>query len=452
MSALDWVLLALAVPAALASGYLALLAALARRTAPPAPAPPGLKFDLVVPAHDEEAGIAATVADLLELDYPRGLFRVLVVADNCTDRTAERAREAGATVLIREEPAARGKGHALAFAFARALEDRFADAVVVIDADTRASRNLLRAFSARFAAGARAVQAEYAVLNPEASWRTRLMALAFALFHGVRSLGRERLGLSSGLRGNGMCFACDLLFEVPHRAFSVVEDLEYGIALGRAGVRVHFAAEARVWGEMAPGAVASATQRLRWEGGRRRIARGQLPGLLREALERRSALLLDLALDLAVPPLATVASFVTAGLGAAAALSLARGAPSPSLLPWAAAATCLGAYVARGWILSEAGGAELAALLRVPLYVVWKARVRHEDRAGRAGEWVRTAREAGGRNGGGESSARGGGAGRAARAGERGVAACGSAAVGADDEAEVEDVAAAPGRPAAQRS
>ena len=99
-----------------------------------------------------------------------------------------------------------------------------------MDADTLVSPNLLRAFAARLDAGAAAVQARYGVRNPDASWRTRLMAIAFALFHDLRSLGRERLGLSAGLRGNGMCFSTRLLREVPHQAFSVVEDLEYGLA------------------------------------------------------------------------------------------------------------------------------------------------------------------------------------------------------------------------------
>src|ERR1700682_3426648 len=95
---MSWIDLGLALaglPALAASLYLAALAVLARRPAPPAPSVPRLRFDVVVPAHDEEAGIALTVESLLALDYPRELFRVLVIADNCRDRTAERATSAG---------------------------------------------------------------------------------------------------------------------------------------------------------------------------------------------------------------------------------------------------------------------------------------------------------------------------------------------------------------------
>src|SRR5262249_40397740 len=103
----------------------------------------------------------------------------------------------------------RGKGYALSCAFEHSLREGLADAVTVVDADTTVSANLLRAFAARIARGADAVQADYAVQNPNASWRTRLLRIAFGSFHVLRSLARERFGLSSGLRGNGMCFTAD---------------------------------------------------------------------------------------------------------------------------------------------------------------------------------------------------------------------------------------------------
>ncbi|HYX92027.1 MAG TPA: glycosyltransferase family 2 protein, partial [Myxococcaceae bacterium] len=152
------------------------------------------RFDLLVPAHDEEAGIAQTVRALRQLPYPRSLFRVIVVADNCRDRTADVAHAEGAVVWKRDDPSLRGKGHALRFAFERSIAEGRSDAVVVIDADTRPAPNLLHALADRLDRGQRVIQVEYGVLNPQDSWRTQLMAVALAAFHGVRSLGRERLG------------------------------------------------------------------------------------------------------------------------------------------------------------------------------------------------------------------------------------------------------------------
>lgn len=388
----DVALVALSLPVLAWTTYLALLAFLAwRNPIPSSPEPPVTRFDVIVPAHDEEVGIAATVQSLLALDYPADLRRVLVVADNCKDATAARAKEAGALVLERQDDTRRGKGYALEHAFERSLSDGLADAVVVVDADTLVTPNLLRAFAARFATGALAAQAEYGVANARASWRTRLMHIAFTLFHVVRSRARERLAVSTGLRGNGMAFSKSLLREVPHDAFSVVEDLEYGIRLGRAGHRVHYAGEAQVFGEMVASEKSSRSQRRRWEGGRGTIARQHAAGLLFDGLRRRSLLLLDLAADLLVPPLTYVALATIVGLAAAGAWSAWGHTVRWSLWPWVAAAAGLGFYVLRGAILARVGPRVVLDLMWAPVYMVWKV-VLGLRSPSREQEWVRTAR------------------------------------------------------------
>ena len=361
---------------------------------PSAPSPPTFRFDIVIPAHDESAGIAATVHSVFSVDYPEALRRVVVVADNCTDDTADKARKAGATVLERHDQNLRGKGYALAFAFARCIEEARADAVVIVDADTLVSKNLLHAFAARLERGAVAAQAHYGVQNPMASWRTRLMRIALAMFHQVRSTARERLGVSCGLRGNGMCFALSLLREVPHEAFSLVEDLEYGVRLGRAGHRVVYAGEADVLGEMVSGERASRSQRHRWEHGRAQLKKMLGWPLLGESLAKRSGLLFDLAMDVLVPPLSRIA-LGTVGL-AAASVGLAVFTDAGR---WALAVSCFAvvgllAYVTAGWLHSRTGVKGLLDLALAPAYVAWKLTLRVRQRGDKKpDEWVRTRRE-----------------------------------------------------------
>ena len=394
MPALDLLLALAALPALVPALYLLVLTLLSRREGSPAPGAAGLRFDLVVPAHDEESGIGETVRSLLAIDYPPQLFRVLVVADTCRDETAARARQAGASVLERVDPGRRGKGYALEFAFERCLEGP-ADALVVIDADTVVSPNLLRAFAARLQAGARAVQADYAVRNPEASWRTRLMAIAFASFHEVRSLARERLAVSCGLRGNGICFARSVLIEVPYRAFSLVEDVEYGIRLGEAGHRVHYAGDAHVYGEMVAGEKSSRSQRLRWERGRFKLLRQNAPRLIGRALATRDRVLADLALDLMVPPLSLLALGVMLGLAASSALAWRERFPFVPLLAWSICALSLLVYVLRGWQLSGTGLRGLLDLCRAPVFVAWKVALTLGQPFRKSDDWVRTSRDDG---------------------------------------------------------
>lgn len=390
---LDLALAAALLPVLAATGYLGFLALMSRRTAPPPAGAPEVKFDVVVPAHNEEGGIGRTVKDLLAADWPRELFRVLVVADNCSDQTAEKAREAGATVLVRAHQELRGKGYALAHAFEHSAKEGFAGAVVVVDADTTVSSNLLQAFQARILAGGGAVQADYAVQNPEASWRTRLIRIALGMFHVLRSQAREHLGVSCGLRGNGMCFTHALLKQVPHDAFSVVEDLEYGIRLGQAGHRVFYAGEAHVYGEMVSTEQASRSQRRRWEDGRKQIVRAHGRPLLAAGLKRRSGLLLDLAMDVLVPPLSTVAGLASLALAVSAPMAVAlRGGSVAAGVAWVCALSLL-LYVARGWWLSGSGARGLFDLTFAPAYVAWKVALKLRRPAHRPGEWVRTTRE-----------------------------------------------------------
>jgi cellulose synthase/poly-beta-1,6-N-acetylglucosamine synthase-like glycosyltransferase len=283
----------------------------------------------------------------------------------------------------------------LEYAFGQSLADGRADAVVVVDADSEVSPNLLRAFSARLETGAPAVQAFYGVRNPAASWRTRLMAVALGLFHMLRSLGRERLRCSTGLRGNGMCFSTAVLKEVPHQAFSIVEDLEYGVRLGMAGRRVHFAPEARVLGDMAVRGAAADVQRRRWEGGRLLMARQFGLPVLWRGLRTRDRVLVDLGLDLLVPPLAYLAAAAVVGTGAAMAASWLAGRLLWPAWPWGVSLAALVVYVARGWWLSGTGLLGLLGLLGAPVYLVWKIGLMVSPRGRSNKEWVRTPRERG---------------------------------------------------------
>jgi 1,2-diacylglycerol 3-beta-glucosyltransferase len=386
------VLWVLAVPAAAASLYLFVLTVLSG--SPERPPLPGRRrrFDVIVPAHDEAAAIEGVIANLRRLAWRADALRIVVVADNCTDTTAALARAAGAHVLERHDTQHRGKGHALAFAFDASLARGWADAVVVVDADTEVSSNLLRAFSARLAIGAHAVQAHYGVLNAQASWRTRLMAIATGAFHGVRSRGRERLALSCGIRGNGWCVTHDLLRRVPYRAFSLTEDVEYGIQLGLAGERVHYADEAHVDATMVLGARAAATQRRRWEGGRWQLIRSRTLPLLRAATTRRGGrVCLDLAIDLLVLPLTYIATSVVTLIVTGALAMLWWPALFPGLVVGLGCALSLLLYVLRGWQLSRVGWRGLVDLARAPFFVLWRLVVMWRTKG--ATEWVRTERE-----------------------------------------------------------
>ncbi|MDP2340918.1 MAG: glycosyltransferase family 2 protein [Deltaproteobacteria bacterium] len=361
-----------------------------RKAAPPVDAT--RRLVCVVPAHNEEGGIGATVRSLLQASYPQELRKVLVIADNCTDATAQRARDAGAVVMERTNLVERGKGYALEAAFARVLTDSFAQGIIVVDADTVVADNLWRAVSSRLASGVMAMQVVNAVRNPDAGWRPRLQAITMAMINGVRSLGRERLGTSVGLRGTGMAFARETLSRVPHTNHSVVEDLEYGVRLGLAGIRVAFVPETWIASDSPVRADVALSQRRRWEGGRLTMMKTLLPQVIRDAVASRSKLLADLALDLMVPPISYPALVIVAGALLEAAHYGLSGSLSIAAPVWAFCALALTLYVLRGVAFSGTGLSGLAALLTAPGYIVWKLVVAQPWKS-TSTVWVRTTRE-----------------------------------------------------------
>lgn len=223
---------------------------------------------IVVPSHNEELCIARCVQSL---EAASGSAKnVIVVAHNCSDATAAIAQKTGAHVEIVNNPSQAGKGHALKRGFDYAFTECGADAVMIVDADSTVSPNITTEVAKRLVSSA-VVQCRYQVRNHSASWRAGLTALAFIGINVVRPRGRDRLGLSCGIFGNGFAMRKDVLESVPYDAHSIVEDLEFHLALVKHGYRVRFIQNALVLGDMPLSASTSASQHNRWEGGRLRL-------------------------------------------------------------------------------------------------------------------------------------------------------------------------------------
>jgi 1,2-diacylglycerol 3-beta-glucosyltransferase len=344
-----------------------------RPQAEPRSRSPKLRLAVLVPAHDEELLVGRCVHSLLAQRYPTGRFRVVVVADNSSDATAAIAVAAGAEVMVRDQPDARGKGHALGWATERLLaEPDPPDGVVVVDADSVADQNLLAALAAELEAGHDVVQADYTLLEESGSGRSEMVQAGFLLFHRVRFLGRARLGMAANLVGNGMLFSRRVLEAHPWTALTGVEDLEQSIRLRLAGIRPRFAPAARVAGPGPASDAGAVRQRLRWEGGRFHVVRTQLGLLIRTAIVSRDLRLLDAAIDLATPPLALLSLSAMAGgllTVTAAAIGL---VPSWAVAPWAIAVTAIPLFVVIGLWSAGAPASTWRVLLGGPFYMAWK--------------------------------------------------------------------------------
>lgn len=358
------------------------------------------RFILLIPAHDEEPVIERTLQGTRQIDYPAGCFETVVLADNCSDRTAEIARAFGATVLERHDPDNRGKGQALDWAFKTQFTEwpyEF-DALVIMDADAELSPDFFKFCSEKVRNGTRLFQSYNTVGNPADNWRTSLLAIALSVFHFLRPLGRDRLGFSCGLRGNGMGISRELLTTYGYPAHSVVEDVELTVFFLLKGIHADFIPGAHTFSRMETSSKSAGTQRTRWENGRFGLVRSCCPPLFRGWVKTGKTDLLDGLLDLLVPPFSIPVLITFAGIFFnACALWFSDAAAFPVwLLLWIAAALLETLYIISGLILIRAPFYLYRRLLTAPFYVLWKGgiyvQMALKNLTGNNKEWIRTAR------------------------------------------------------------
>jgi cellulose synthase/poly-beta-1,6-N-acetylglucosamine synthase-like glycosyltransferase len=390
-------------------GYLLLLTAVSWRSPRQTKARkdnPTNRFLILVPAHNEERLLPTLLANLDQVDYPKNLYAVHVVADNCTDNTAAIVRQSGANVHERFNDELRGKGYALQWLLQRLWDTAEPhDAILILDADSSISPNFLQVMDARLARGERVIQSYYAVRDPEQSWSVSLRYVALALLHYLRPLGRMILGGSTGLKGNGMVFAADILKKHEWSA-SITEDIEFHMGLVLAGERVMFAPDAIVEAEMPQSLAGSQTQNTRWEQGRLDMAKTYVPQLLKTAGQEirgggygRAYLLFDAVMEHIIPPFSILVGL--SGLGFIASLILYF--INPALRDtFSLVNLILGSfniigqiiYIFYGLRLVKASRQIYKALLYAPGFVFWKIWLYIKILLNRDQDdgWVRTAR------------------------------------------------------------
>ena len=352
-----------------------------------------LNIGVVIPAHNEEEGIVHTIEGVLACDYPSNRLNIFVIADNCTDRTAEKARNAGALVFERFDSVNRGKGQALDWFLKNSLDIyRHTDIITIIDADVSPDRNYLREISASLSnPNIRIVQAFNSVSNPDAGWRPALSDAAFNIFCHLRMAGSVRLAGTAVLKGNGMAFTTELLKRYGWPCHSVVEDMEFTLHLLVDGITVNYNPDAVIRSEMVTSGKSATSQRSRWEGGRFMLVRKMTLPLLKLFIAKGQTKYLYALAELATPPLSLLV--ILFSLATASAFLLLNGA-------WLMIATSfwliLVFYVISGQIQRRAPLSTWLYLAAAPLYILWKiplyAGMMFKNQSS---AWVRTTREPG---------------------------------------------------------
>ena len=280
-------------------------------TAPSPPEGARPRIAVVIPAHDEEQGVGATIANAKTEAAPGD--RILVVADNCSDGTAAAARAAGAETIERHDAARRGKGYALQFGVDHLRADP-PDVVVFTDADCRFDPCALARIAMRAAASGKPAQALYLMDPPAgATPKDRVSAFAWFMMNRIRMNGLYRLSGATRLTGAGMAFPWALIENAPLASGEVVEDLALSIRMIEQGAPPALDRGAIVRSALAKSSFGATTQRARWENGSLAMARRHFLSLFRRGA-RGDGKALAFAFDIATPPLVLFGALIVAAL------------------------------------------------------------------------------------------------------------------------------------------
>ena len=350
---------------------------------------PNLK--VLMPAHNEAAGIGPILATIVpQLPSPDHL---IVVADNCSDNTAEIVRNYGATAIERTDLDRRGKGYALDYGLSFMQSDA-PETVVLVDADCFVEPGTIEKIAQLSATTNRPVQAVYLMEQPaKPKPKDAVSALAFLVKNLVRPTGLARLGFPCLLTGTGMAFPWATLQKISLASGNIVEDMQLGIDLAIAGYSPILCSNAKVIGRLPQQDQAAKSQRERWEHGHLQTLLTQVPRLLKAALQQRRLHLLGIALDLSVPPLSLLVMLWLAFLMLAIAATLLKVSSGLPILLGAIQGGLILSAILGAW--AKFGRTYLPAqtLLAVPFYVLWKIPLYLAFLVKRQTKWVRTDRD-----------------------------------------------------------
>lgn len=345
---------------------------------------------VLIPAHNESVNLIPTLQSI----HSQGIagLRILVVADNCNDDTADIARREGAEVVARHNQNLCGKGYALDFGV-RHLSNNPPAVVIILDADCVLEGNVLGCLSKTAIRTGRPVQALYIMRNVgKVSIKSKIAEFAWLVKNHVRPRGLHRMGLPCQLTGSGMAFPWPVIQVAPLATGDIVEDMKIGIALAALGHPPLFSENTVVSSRFPSHKEDTRSQRTRWEHGHLSIMLKEcLPNLI-NGLCRRDKALFFLALDLSIPPLALLVVLMLIFQ----LISLAHLAATGNLVPFATGLTLLLITAASVYVAWHKFGRSILTgqqLLLIPVYIASKLSVYAAYLFRRQAEWVRSKRD-----------------------------------------------------------
>lgn len=348
------------------------------------------KVAIVIPAHNEEQVIRKTLQTIIP--QLKSNDELIVIADNCDDRTAEIATEMGVIVKERKDEHNRGKGYALDYGL-KQLQNNPPDVVIFIDADSFVDSQSIPRLTEQAILSGMPVQGLYLMETPaQPTPKDQISAFAFKVKNLVRPLGLSHLQQPCLLTGTGMAFPWDVIMQVNLASGNIVEDMKLGIDLAIAGYAPQFAPQAQITGRLPSQLNTSIVQRKRWEHGHLQALLHYVPLLVKESIQQKRLNLLIMALDLAIPPLSLFV-FLWFAIWIISFLILTIAHVMLPIIISTISGLMIITAISSAWIKFGQEDLPLQTLLKAPLYILWKIPLYFQFLFNREKQWIRTERD-----------------------------------------------------------
>ena len=346
---------------------------------------------VLIAAHNEEVSIGGTIATIIPQLNERD--RLIVVADNCSDRTVLVAKQFDATVIERRNLEQRGKGYALDYGLQSIQQDP-SDVVIIVDADCRVEPNYVESLAKMAMASGRPVQPINLLHRADKSnLKSAISEFAFIVKNLVRPKGLSKFNLPC-LITMGTAYPWSVINKVPLASDNLVEDMQLGIDLAIAGDSPLFCFDTKVTGVLPSRNRAATTQRTRWEHGHLSTLKTQIPRLVKESWKQKRIELLAIACDLSIPPLSFLVILWVMVAAVGLVITCIEGHLNVAVYAIATEGLLLLIGILLAWAKFGLHIIPLRSLITIPLYILSKIPIYLRFLVKPEQRWIRTERDA----------------------------------------------------------
>jgi len=269
------------------------------------------KFMAIIPAHNEAGIIKNLIESLKVQNYPNELLDIYVIADNCTDNTAEIARNSGAIVYERYDESKKTKGYAMQWFLNKIIqEDKDYDAFCVFDADNIVMPDFIVNMNKKLCQGEEIVQGYRDIKNPTDTWITAGYTIFYWTMNRFYHLARYNVGLSPLINGTGFMVKMDLVRKEGWETKTLTEDIEFSLKNIAKGRKLGWAVDAKVYDEQPLTFSQSWKQRSRWTVGHLQCVKYYTRDLLNGIIKNKTLMNFDGFLYILGIPMMLITSFL----------------------------------------------------------------------------------------------------------------------------------------------